>query len=129
MQTRRTPISCGCNVLFNLHGVSDVRGLRSILQPKYKSWGERRGFDGNDEASRLLRAEGSYDNKIYAGETVIFSDADYREYGRDLRRLIKKHGLGKVVSIKTKNPNTETRITTYLWVYNGKLPKAESVAK
>jgi hypothetical protein len=126
LDTRRTPISCGAQVLFNLDAINK-KALESLLQPEYKRWQDRvrPGGDGrpNDPYIRDYiteqRAKGVYDNKIYPGETVVFSDADRYGNGKKLLQYIKRHKLGEVVSLSTINPNTKNKITTYLWVYNG----------
>ncbi len=120
MQTKRTPVSCGCTMLYGLFGI-DKDSLSAILEPKYKHFRERHQCP--DDPAR-------YDDKIYSGETVIFSDADSQGNAKRLVEIIKKYDLGRVVSLGCVNPNTRSRITTYLWHYNGNLiPKLKAVRK
>ncbi len=85
------------------------------LKSTYKSWRTRNG-------------DGVSDGRIYKGETIIFSDAVANGNGVNLEKLIKKYDLGRVVKLSTQNPNTNNRITTYLWCYNGKqIPEKKKV--
>lgn len=125
MQTKRTPISCGCTQLHDLIWVSK-KALENMLQPEYKVWGvrerpkERPGMvDQEREYVQRQRHQGVYDNKIYAGETVVFSDNDSYGNAKKLVQYIKRFKLGEVVSLSGRNPNSLNDITTYLWRYNG----------
>lgn len=125
MYTKRTPVSCGCTQLHDLSNVNKAN-LQAILRPTYKNWGDRErpkappGAESYVVESIQNRVrQGEFDNKIYAGETVIFSDADSNGNGKKLVNYIKRHKLGEVVSVSGRNPNTRNPITTYLWRYNG----------
>lgn len=107
---QRTEMSCGMQVMYNLYDVNEG-WLKDHLKARYKFWSQR-----NHAAVA--------DGKIYKGETIVFSDAVRNDNGIRLVRLIRKHKLGRVVSLRTENPNSKNQITTYLWCYNGKqLPK------
>jgi hypothetical protein len=133
MYTKRTPVSCGCTQLHGLYPINKAE-LQAMLKPVYKNWGDRDRPRADPAAPEFEREamqnrvrQGEFDNKIYAGETVFFSDADSNGNGKKLVNYIKRHKLGEVVSISAKNPNTKNKITTYLWVYNG--AKLKTVAR
>jgi len=123
-------------MLFDLHNLTESK-LNSMLEPIYKTWGARsrpgdpKSYFNLTPYERKERIKGVYDNKIYKGETVIFSDADICGNGAALKKMIRDNKLGRVVSISTVNPNTLNKITTYLWVYNGNKiePKAKKTTK
>jgi PDZ domain-containing secreted protein len=125
MYTKRTPVSCGCTQLHDLYPINKA-SLEAMLRSVYKNWGDRTRPAATDamgayerETIENRRRAGEFDNKIYAGETVFFSDADSNGNGKKLVNYIKRHKLGEVVSISARNPNTKNKITSYLWVYNG----------
>lgn len=119
MRTRRTPVSCGANQLYGLQGINS-KVLEGMLVQEYRQWGQRSRLRLNLDLHALDRPrDDEYDDKIYAGETVIFSDNDSYKNGRKLAALIRAHKLGEVVSLSGVNPNTRSKITTYLWRYNG----------
>jgi hypothetical protein len=120
MRVRRTPVSCGCQELYELFMPEGKATLAAMLVSKYKMWGERTRPSADTSVNWMWERDmGFYDGKIYAGETIFFSDADANKNGKKLVELIQKYNLGEVVSLGGVNPNTKSRITTYLWRYNG----------
>lgn len=123
-------------MLFDLHNLTESK-LNDMLVSRYEPWGVRsrpgdpKLYFNLTPHEQKERIKGVYDNKIYKGETVIFSDADICGNGAALKKMIRDNKLGRVVSISTVNPNTLNKITTYLWVYNGNKiePKAKKTTK
>jgi hypothetical protein len=123
-------VSCGANQLFRLNGINKA-ALEKLLDSNYLNWGNRPKTRVREDFEKPRDDE--YDDKIYAGETVIFSDNDSYGNGRKLATLIRVHKLGDVVSLSGVNPNTRSKITTYLWRYNGAklktLPRKKTTTK
>jgi hypothetical protein len=119
----RNPASCGGQVMSNLAFVTKT-WLENNLVSKYKYWDKRTELGEGYKEDDVF-----YSYKIFKGETIIFSDRDLATSGgRRLAKSIEKYGLGEVISIGTKNPNTGNNIRTWVWVYNGnqvKEPKDE----
>lgn len=116
----RNPASCGGQILTGLADINPFAGgtrrqaqldaLRTLLAAglAYQTHSQR-------EVNPDLQ-------KIYIGETIMFSDTTGPLRGGEiLSRLIRNHGLGIITSTgQTRNPNTGHAIDTWLWLYNGR---------
>ena len=79
-----------------------------------------REFSGLDlGAVHTLKEVAQYLERDRSWRFLTFTDITQDRYGSRLCAYIRKHGLGRVVSTRSAtNPNTDNRITVWVWEVN-----------
>lgn len=122
-----TPISCGVMYYHDLTLDSFKASLFStaLKEPEHIGWGS----PGYEKRAREIDDYWlAQENSFHKGYCYIFSDNKQGE-GDDIAAYIKKHKLGRLTcSGWATNPNSENKICTWIWRYNGKKVNASSNA-